>query len=140
ADTNSPVGSYPITFGGQSAANYTITYQPGTLSVGPAPLLVTANNTSRAYGQTNPVFSATFTGFVHGEDSSFLSGVVAFSTPAVTNSPVGTYPILPGGLISSNYAIGYSNGNLTVTAYALIVSADNQSRSYGAANPTFTGT
>ena len=58
ADTNSPVGTYPITVSGQSASNYSVQYVDGSLTVLPASLLVTPNDASRAYGQTNPVFTA----------------------------------------------------------------------------------
>jgi hypothetical protein len=37
ADTNSPVGTYPITCSGQTSTNYTISYVPGTLTVILAP-------------------------------------------------------------------------------------------------------
>jgi len=139
AQTNSPVGTYPIRVSGQGAANYTIQYEDGTLSVGPAPLVVQAADASRAYGQTNPVFTASLSGFVNGEGSNVLGGQLVFSSPAQTNSPVGTYPIVAGGLSATNYSLSYSNGTLTVTAYALSVKADDQSRSYGSANPLLTG-
>ncbi len=139
AQTNSPVGLYPIHVSGQSAANYTIQYLDGTLSVTSAPLLVQALNSSRAYGQTNPPFAATLTGFVNGENQGVLSGTLAFATPAQTNSPLGQYPIIPTGLTATNYSLSFSNGTLTVSACALVASADNQSRIYGAANPVLTG-
>jgi hypothetical protein len=140
ADTNSPVGAYPISVSGQSAPNYTISYVDGTLSVLPAAVLVQADDKSRAYGQANPVFTATVSGFVNGEDSSVLGGAPVFKTLADTNSPVGTYPIEVSGLLSTNYSIIFSNGTLTVTPFALTVTADNQSRAYGARNPILTGT
>jgi hypothetical protein len=136
----SPVGDYAITVSGLSAPNYTLQYRPGVLSVVPTSLLVAAQDASRAYGQTNPPFSATLSGFVNGEDSNVLSGRLAFTTPAQSNSPVGLYPILPGGLTATNYTIDYSNATLTITPYALVVRADNQNRPYGAANPILTGT
>jgi hypothetical protein len=140
ARTNSPVGSYPITVSGQSAANYTIQYVDGTLSVTPAPLSIIADNKSRAYGQTNPVFTATFSGFVNGEDTNVLTGTLIFTTSAETNSPIGSYPIEASGVSATNYSLSFSNGTLTVSAFAIAVTADNQSRPYGSANPTLTGT
>jgi hypothetical protein len=140
AETNSPVGNYPITLSGQTAPNYTITYVDGTLSVTPAPLLVTADNNSRAYGQTNPIFTATIAGFVNAEDTNVLTGDLIFTTAAETNSPIGNYSIEPSGLSATNYSLTFSNGTLTVSAFALTVTADNQSRPYGSANPTLTGT
>ena len=44
-----------------------------------------------------------------------------------------------GSLTSTNYTFNFTNGTLTVTAAALTVSADNQSRVYGATNPPLTG-
>jgi hypothetical protein len=42
-------------------------------------------------------------------------GALTFSTPASTTSPVGNYPITPSGLTSTNYAITFVSGTLTVT-------------------------
>jgi subtilisin-like proprotein convertase family protein len=140
AQTNSPVGSYPISVSGQSAPNYSIQYVAGTLTVGPAPLVVQANDAGRAYGRTNPIFSASFVGLTNGDAPSALEGTLVFTTTAETNSPVGSYPIVPSGLSSTNYSLTYSNGTLSVGAYALVVTADNQARSYGAPNPPLTGT
>jgi hypothetical protein len=138
ATTNSPVDIYPISIGGQSAPNYSIHYVDGTLTVLPAALLVAGDNASRAYAQPNPGFTATFSGWVNGEDTNVLGDALVLTSPAQTNSPVGTYPIIPSGLTSTNYAITYTNGTLTVTTAALTATANDASRSYGAPNPAFT--
>jgi hypothetical protein len=139
ADSHSPIGSYPITLSTQSAPNYAITHVDGTLTVDPAPLVVTAADARRALGQVNPTFAATFTGLVNGEDTNVLSGTLLLNTTADQDSPTGTYPIVPSGLTSTNYAIEFVNGLLTVTPYALVVSAENATRKYGAVDPIFTG-
>ncbi|HSU56968.1 MAG TPA: MBG domain-containing protein, partial [Candidatus Dormibacteraeota bacterium] len=139
ADTNSPVGAYPILASGQTAPNYVINYVNGSLTVMPADLLVQANDKSRAYGETNPVFTASLTGFVNSQDSSALDGALVFNTTARTNSPLGTYAIGVSGVSSTNYSITFSNGTLAVTAYPLTVTTDNESRAYGLANPALTG-
>ena len=89
----SSVGTYPITASGaaSSNANYTITYASGTLTVTPASLTVTASNKSRTYGAANPVFTASFAGFVNGDTAAALSGALMFSTTATASSAVGTY-------------------------------------------------
>jgi hypothetical protein len=140
ADTNSPVGAYPIVASGLNSGNYAITFANGTLTVTAAPLLVSADNASRLYGAANPSFSASVTGLVNGDATNVLAGALVFNTSATTNSPVGTYPIAVSGVMASNYDISFTNGTLTVTAYALSVVADNQSRGYGNANPALTGT
>jgi hypothetical protein len=57
---------------------------------------------------------------------------------------VGPYPITPtlvdpNGMLS-NYAVTVTNGTLMVTPAALTATANNASRSYGTANPAFSGT
>src|SRR6202035_5576768 len=51
---------------------------------------------------------------------------------------VGAYGITQGTLANSNYAIAYTGANLSVTAAPLTVTANAQSRLYGAANPALT--
>src|SRR6185436_3096152 len=114
ATTNSPTGPYPIiaTNGTLSSPNYNFAFSNGTLTVGQALLTVSANNQFRLYGATNPVLTASFTGFVNGENSSALSGAPTLNTTAATNSPVGPYPITisAGTLSSPNYAFSFTNG------------------------------
>lgn len=143
AETNSPAGVYPIHAAlndpGNKLDNYSITTNLGALTVLPAPLLVQVNDVNRPYGQTNPVFTVTFTGWVNGEDTNALTSELNFITTAETNSPIGSYPIEPGGLTATNYALTFSNGTLTVTATALLLSVDSVSRPYGSTNPPLTG-
>lgn len=121
ATSASPVGTYQITQGTLAltpygAARYTLTgFTPGTLTVTRAPLTVTANDATRRVGQPNPTFTARYDGFVSGDGPSDLDGELRFSTPATNTSPAGTYPITPSGLTSSNYAITFVDGTLTVT-------------------------
>ncbi len=67
ATVTSPVGNYPIIAtltaagGSTNLSNYTITNNPGTLTITQAPLTVTVLDASRQYGQPNPPFSSTTT-------------------------------------------------------------------------------
>src|SRR5207249_914002 len=95
---------------------------------------------SRVYGQPNPLLTASYSGFVSGEDATVLSGSPALSTTATTNSPVGTYAITAsqGTLSATNYDFSFTNGLLTITKAILIVAADDKSRVYGQPNPLLT--
>lgn len=42
-----------------------------------------------------------------GETPAILGGTLTFDTTATTSSGPGAYPIVPGGLSSSNYAISF---------------------------------
>jgi hypothetical protein len=109
-----------------------------------ATLTITAHDQSRAYGASNPEFTAGYSGFVNGDSSGVLNGTLSFScldTNGVsvdTNTPVGSYPILASGQSAANYNLTYINGTLTVTQAVLTVSADNLQRVYGMPNPILT--
>jgi hypothetical protein len=135
ATTTSNVGAYAITEGSLSNSNYAISYTAANLNVTAAPLTVTANAQSRLYGAANPALTYTSAGLLNGDT---LSGSLA--TTATTTSNVGAYAITEGGLSNSNYAISYTAANLNVTAAPLTVTANAQSRLYGAANPALTYT
>ncbi len=137
AGTN--VGTYDITPSGLSSANYAITYAPGTLTVSPAALTVTANNRSMVYGDTLPAFDATYQGFVNGDTAGVVSGL-GFHTAATSASNVGLYGITPGGATAQNYTISYVDGQLSISPARLAVIADSFERVYGDPNPVFTAT
>jgi hypothetical protein len=100
-------------------ANYSVTITNGTLTVTPAGLTVVANDASRAYGATNPVFTGTIIG-LQNDDS--LSIKATYATTATVASSAGTYPITPtlsdalGRL--GNYTVTVISGTLTVTPAA----------------------
>ncbi|MHB8166506.1 MAG: MBG domain-containing protein, partial [Sulfuricella sp.] len=121
-----------------NAGNYTISYVDGTLGVIRAPLGIAANSATRLYGDANPAFSATYTGFQNGETAAALSGTLALATPAIPASNVGNYAITPSGQSSPNYTITYVNGALGVTRVPLIVTADAKSKVYGTSDPALT--
>jgi hypothetical protein len=115
-DAGSDVAGYSITKGTLAAnANYDLTFVPGTLSITPAPLTVTADNATKVYGEANPAFTVHYSSFVLGQDESVLGGSLSFTTPADATSPVTGYAVTPGGLTSTNYAITFMGGTLTVT-------------------------
>lgn len=114
ATSSSGVGTYSVTPRG-SSNNYVITFVPSTLTITPAPLTISADNKTRSLGVANPPLTATYTGFVNDDTSAQLDTPVTLTTTAVASSDVGTYPITVGGATSTNYAITFVNGTLTVT-------------------------
>ncbi len=126
------VGSYAITQGTLAAPGYTIAFTPGTLAIDPAPLRVTALDSTREYGLADPLpWAFTASGFVPGEDASVLTGTLA----RVAGNDVGTYAIQQGSLSAANYAIDFTPGRLTITPAPLSVVADDDSRVYGDLDP-----
>ncbi len=135
----SHVGDYPITPSGLSSSDYTITFEDGTLTVNPAPLTVTADDKSKVYGQLNPAFTASFSGFVGTDSPGNLSGPLVLSTTAGQFSHVGSYPITASGLSSNDYTIAMQEGTLTITPAALTITASDRSKDFGEV-VTFAGT
>ena len=140
ATAASAVGTYDVTPSGLTSGNYNIDFVKGTLTVNKAALSVTADNKSKTYGDANPNFTASYSGFKNGDAPTNLNGTLAFDTQANQSSNVGSYEVTPKGLTSGNYNIDFVKGTLTVNKAALTVTADNKSKIVGAANPTFTGT
>jgi hypothetical protein len=127
AQSSSPVGTYPITCSGLTSQKYTITFVPGALSITPAPLTVTANNASRAFGQSNPPFTGAILGFVNGDTSASLSGSLSCTSAATSSSSVSgsPYPTNCAGVSSSNYTITFGLGLLTITKATPLITWSN---------------
>ncbi len=120
-----------------SAANYTFAFVNGSLSITPATLTVTANTATKVYGQANPTFTDTITGFVNNDSSSVVSGSASLTTNATTASGVGSYTITAaiGSLSAANYTFAFVNGSLSITPATLTITANNATKIYGAALP-----
>jgi filamentous hemagglutinin family protein len=106
----------------------------GTFAPPNSPLLITANDFARIYGDPNPAFTARFAGFVNGDTPSVVTGL-QFSTAATLGSNVGTYTITPfGASAPAYYNLSYVPGTLTVSPAPLTVTIGNVSRLYGDPN------
>ncbi|HXD21485.1 MAG TPA: MBG domain-containing protein [Vicinamibacterales bacterium] len=142
ADASSPVGIYaivPAVSPTPQLANYDVRLISGALNVTAAPLTVSSNDATRAYGAANPLFTGTVNGVLNGDAIG-----ASYGTTADGSSPVGSYVIVPtlqdaGGKLA-NYAVTLVNGTLTVTRAALTVRANDATRLYGDENPELTGT
>jgi Ca2+-binding RTX toxin-like protein len=98
--------------------NYVLASGSVAIAISKANLIVAANNASRLFGQNNPAFSASITGYVNGEvlATSGVSGSANLTTPATQFSPVGNYAINAalGTLAATNYSFSFVNGTLSV--------------------------
>ena len=129
------VGEYAITPSGATASNYTITFVSGTLTINPAPLTITADDKSKTYGDDDPVFTASYSGFKRGDTAAVVSGL-NISREAGEN--VGQYAITPSGATADNYTITFVSGTLTINPAPLTITADDKSKTYGDEDPAFT--
>lgn len=93
------------------------------LTIGPALLIITADDKTKTVGTPNPAFTASYYGFAYNEDEAQLTTKPILSTAATTDSPAGQYAIIVANdVVAANYTFLYIPGILTVTpALATIV-------------------
>lgn len=117
------------------AGTTTITFGTGsghlskTLTVGKAPLTVTANNQFGIQGRPLPQLTLSYSGFVNGDTTSILTALPVCATSAVTSSAQGYYPITVSGGNSSNYTFNYVSGRLTMVTLVFLEASIN--KTYG---------
>ncbi len=145
----SDAGSYAINGSGLNAGNYTIAASQASgnataYTVAKAPLTITANSASKAYDGVaySGGTGVTYAGFVNSQNSSALGGTLTYSGTSQNAVNTGSYVITPGGLTSSNYAITFVDGTLTIgkAAVALVYTANAATSTYGASLASLGGT
>lgn len=131
-------------FGVGSAANYTITYATGVLTITRAPLTITADNQVKPYGTLLTFAGTEFTttGLLNTDTVNTVRMTSSNGAPAnatVAGSPytiIASNPVTGVGL--ANYTISFVNGTLTVVkATPIITWATPAPVTYGS---TLTGT
>jgi uncharacterized repeat protein (TIGR02543 family) len=98
------------------------------ITVNKAVITVTAQDDERYYGDANPRFKSTYSGFVNGDDetsANFKLDLVEpkISSDAVVKSPIGTYDIVISGGSAANYSFVYVPATLTVVKRPLDIKA-----------------
>lgn len=140
------VGTYTIVPSGAASATHAIEYVNGTFTITPATLTYIANAANRVYGDGNPTFGGTVTGFVNGDTIlTATTGSMTFGSGAIAGTNVGQHAILGSGLVANhgNYVFEQATGNysaLTITPAPLTISFADAMRVYGQANRDFTAT
>ena len=136
------VSTYAYSVSQLSATNYQFALAGGapTFAITPATLIVKANTDAKFVTQSDAVNfnGVSYNGFVNGETSSVLSGVLAVARTNAAQNNAGTYAgvLQPAGLSSNNYTIQYQTGDyVIVPAGQLLIRAANTTTTYGT-NPT----
>jgi autotransporter-associated beta strand protein len=130
APATANVGTYAIIIsqGTLNATNgYTFAFDSaGLLTLNPQPLTITANNVTQTYNGVPYSGGAgvIYNGFVSGQNASVLSGTITWGGTSQGAVNAGTYTIIPSGQGSSNYAITYVNGTLTINPLPFTVVLD----------------
>ena len=114
-----PAGTHAITasYGGDTNNYGAASTSALPQTVNKAPLTITADNKSRAYGTADPPFTWTPSGFVNDDTASALSGAPTLSSTDTPTSSAGTtFPITiaQGTLAAANYNFTFVNGTLSI--------------------------
>ena len=136
-DASSDAGVYEVGYEGLTEANYPVLsnyivwYQPGTLTIGPRPLIISAGEYTKIYGDPLPDFEPVYDGLAAGDTPEDLEGEPIFECGADVKSPVGSYEVTVSGLTcpendngAFNYTIYYRPGTLEITKRPIIITPD----------------
>ena len=109
----------------------------GYQTITPKAVTVKANNASKIY-DNNPANPATYTATATGLIG---SDKITYSVSRAAGEDVGTYTITPAGdEKQGNYTVTYETGTFEITPAAATIKVNDASKTYGDADPTFTGT
>ena len=133
---SSKVGTYALHPTGISTdPNYLPIYVDGQMTVTKAALTVVSENSSKTYGQGNPLFApSSLVGLVNGDTVAQLG--YWGKTTATVFSPAGTYDLVPT-ISNPNYEPTFQSGKFEILPAPLTIRAIDATRGYGQANPTF---
>lgn len=103
-------------------------------SISPKSAVVTSNDATKTYGETDPAFTATVEGLI-GADS------IEYSFTRVAGEDAGIYAITPNGAVDQgNYTVQFrANGKLTITKANSSISLADQDATYAGSAISYTG-
>src|SRR5207248_495489 len=107
-------------------------------TINPKAASVTPNVATKSYGDADPAFTGTLTGFLAADGVTATYSRTAGET--VAGSPYTISATLSPAGVLRNYNITYNTASFTITARAASVTPNVASKSYGDADPAFTGT
>src|SRR3989442_11159723 len=115
-----------------SLSNYTVTYVAGPFSIAKAAATVTAHDETKAYGASDPALAATATGFTAAD-----AATITLTATRAAGEVVGSYATTAtaSGAVLSNYTVTYVAGTFSITKAAATVTAHDETKAYGGADP-----
>ena len=129
---------------GTGLENYDITRKNGTLTITKRALTITANDATKAYGETLTFEGTEFTVSGDLQNGERVETVTLTSEKATEpGTEVGEYAeaIVPGhvvtGIDTNNYDIAFANGTLTVTQAVLTITVNDAKWRVGRPRPAY---
>lgn len=141
ASAGSPVGDYSISLSTGGAANYSLDYHPGVLTITELEQTITFNPlVSRNYADgdypAGAVSTNTTIPIIYTSSDVSVATIATDGTIHIVGTGVTTITVAQAG--NANYSAASVSQPLTVGPAPLIITPDDVSRVQGQANPTFT--
>src|SRR5213079_35788 len=118
--------------------NYDLTYVGANFTIDPKAASVTPAAASKTYGDADPTLTGTLSGFLAADNVTATYSRTAGETVAGSPYPISA-TLSPAGVLG-NYQITYNTANFTIDKKAASVTPNAASKTYGDADPAFTGT
>ena len=119
-------------------ANYTITHNTASFTINPATASVTPAAASKTYGAVDPTLTGTLTGFLAADGVTATYSRTAGET--VAGGPYTISATLSPAAVLANYTVTHNTASFTISAATASVTPAAASKTYGAVDPTLTGT
>ena len=123
-----------LTVTAAATTDYNLATKTVTIDVGRKTASVTPDAKTKVYGDGDPILTGTLSGFLARDNVSASYGRTLGQ--AVTGGPYTISAALSPAATLGNYTITYNSAGFTITPALLTVSAQSQSKVYGAADPT----
>ncbi len=141
ATSSSAPGTYPSSCSGADDQNYSFSYVAGTVTVVPAPVVVTASSATISVGDAVPAVTASYSGLQNGDTA---PATPATCSTTADGSTAGTFPSTCSGASDPNYTFSYVAGSVTVNPVVanVTVTASSPDVELGTApvvTPTYSG-
>jgi hypothetical protein len=134
-------GSTVITASQAGNSSYSVaTSVPQTLTVNRKAVTVTADAKSKTYGSANPTLTFVTSTLVGSETLSGSLATAATTSSSVADSPHNITQGTVNNASNPNYDISFTGATLSILAKAVTVTADAQTKVYGASDPALTYT
>ena len=131
------IGQGELGLGEGKGSNYVLSFVDGNLAITPATLTVEAQDKSKVYGDADPTLTYVVSGLKNGDSA---ASVVGGELTREAGENVGNYGIINDSLalLSNNYVLQFHDGVFSITPAELTVTANDQSKVYGDADPKLT--
>ena len=114
---------------GDLQIKFRICYKYGNKNI----LTIKVNDLSRLYGDDNPIFGLSYSGFIDGDNAQYLSQLPMVKTSATKESKVGKYKLSVDGAEdkTGKYEFQYVSGVLSIEQAPLKIMMNNDTITYG---------